>query len=250
MMTVRPGTSEDFDVIIALMDEAVAWLAGQGRTGQWGSEPFSTLTRSVEYMRQEVEANDLWIAEIDGQPVGAMLLGEAPTRYVEPVEERELFLHLLVTSRRVIGQGVGRALVERAIAGGAGAGDRPDQGRLLRRGRPQAGPGLRAARIHPDARRDGQRVAGTGAGDAGIGEYVQNGHRVIDWARRYAMNIYLGKHFEEFIRKQVESGRYANASEVVREALRFHEINEIKRERLRAKWPKRTPTSSTVTSSR
>ena len=49
------------------------------------------------------------------------------------------------------------------------------------------------------------------------------------------MNIYLGKHFEEFIRKQVESGRYANASEVVREALRFHEINEIKRERLRAK---------------
>jgi antitoxin ParD1/3/4 len=49
------------------------------------------------------------------------------------------------------------------------------------------------------------------------------------------MNIYLGKHFEEFIRKQVESGRYANASEVVREALRRQEIYEIKLERLRAK---------------
>jgi len=49
------------------------------------------------------------------------------------------------------------------------------------------------------------------------------------------MNIYLGKHFEEFIRKQVESGRYANASEVVREALRLYEDNEIKLERLRAK---------------
>jgi antitoxin ParD1/3/4 len=48
------------------------------------------------------------------------------------------------------------------------------------------------------------------------------------------MNIYLGKHFEEFIRKQVESGRYANASEVVREALRRAEIYEIKLERLRA----------------
>ena len=101
MISIRAGSIEDFDVIIALMDEAVAWLAEQGRTGQWGSEPFSTLTRSVEYIRQEVEANDLWIAEIDGGPVGAMLLGEAPTRYVEPVEERELFLHLLVTSRRV-----------------------------------------------------------------------------------------------------------------------------------------------------
>ena len=49
------------------------------------------------------------------------------------------------------------------------------------------------------------------------------------------MNIYLGKHFEEFIRKQVDSGRYANASEVVREALRLYEDNEVKLERLRAK---------------
>jgi antitoxin ParD1/3/4 len=49
------------------------------------------------------------------------------------------------------------------------------------------------------------------------------------------MNIYLGKHFEEFVRKQVESGRYANASEVVREALRRQEIYETKLERLRAK---------------
>jgi GNAT superfamily N-acetyltransferase len=115
-MQIRQGTIADFDAILTLMDEAVAWLAGQGRTGQWGSEPFSSLTRSVEYMRREVEENDLWIAEIDGEPVGAMLLGEAPTRYVEPVAERELFLHLLVTSRRCIGQGIGRALIERARA--------------------------------------------------------------------------------------------------------------------------------------
>jgi GNAT superfamily N-acetyltransferase len=113
-MKIQRGTIDDFDSIIALMDEAVAWLAGQGRTGQWGSEPFSTLTRSVEFMRREVEENDLWIAEIDGEAVGAMLLGEAPTRYVEPVAERELFLHLLVTSRRFTGQGIGRALVEQA----------------------------------------------------------------------------------------------------------------------------------------
>lgn len=49
------------------------------------------------------------------------------------------------------------------------------------------------------------------------------------------MNIYLGKHFEELIRAQVESGRYANASEVVREALRRYEIDEEKLARLRAK---------------
>lgn len=37
------------------------------------------------------------------------------------------------------------------------------------------------------------------------------------------MNIYLGEHFDTFIRNQVATGRYANASEVVREALRVLE---------------------------
>ena len=49
------------------------------------------------------------------------------------------------------------------------------------------------------------------------------------------MNIYLGKHFEEMIREKVASGRYANASEVVREALRRMEVDEEKLARLRAK---------------
>jgi antitoxin ParD1/3/4 len=48
------------------------------------------------------------------------------------------------------------------------------------------------------------------------------------------MNIYLGKHFEAMIREKVESGRYANASEVVREALRRIEVDDQKLARLRA----------------
>ena len=49
------------------------------------------------------------------------------------------------------------------------------------------------------------------------------------------MNVSLGKHFEEMIRAKVESGMYANASEVVREALRRFEIQEAKLARLREK---------------
>lgn len=37
-------------------------------------------------------------------------------------------------------------------------------------------------------------------------------------------NVALGNHYEEFIRKQLESGRYNNASEVVRAGLRLLEI--------------------------
>ena len=42
----------------------------------------------------------------------------------------------------------------------------------------------------------------------------------------------IGEHFERFIRRQVEGGRYASASEVVRDALRLLEQREHQREAL------------------
>ncbi len=44
------------------------------------------------------------------------------------------------------------------------------------------------------------------------------------------MNFSLGRHFEEYVRGKVESGRYNNASEVIRDALRLHEEQEILRD--------------------
>jgi len=54
------------------------------------------------------------------------------------------------------------------------------------------------------------------------------------------MNISLTAELEKIVKEKVESGLYNNASEVIREALRFtysHEqlLNEIKLERLRSK---------------
>jgi antitoxin ParD1/3/4 len=39
----------------------------------------------------------------------------------------------------------------------------------------------------------------------------------------------IGNHFEEFVRRQVRSGRFASASEVVREGLRLMEEHEAER---------------------
>ena len=114
MITIRSGNLDDFAGVMRLMDEAVAWLVAQGRTGQWGSEPMSSSDARIDRMRAEVEHNDLWIAEIDGAPVGAMLLGTEPMPYVAAVNEPELYLHLLVTSALHRGSGIGQALVDKA----------------------------------------------------------------------------------------------------------------------------------------
>ena len=48
-------------------------------------------------------------------------------------------------------------------------------------------------------------------------------------------NINLTEHFDRFVEHQVSSGRYSNASEIVRDALRLLEVQEQEREaKLRA----------------
>jgi antitoxin ParD1/3/4 len=46
-------------------------------------------------------------------------------------------------------------------------------------------------------------------------------------------SITLGKHFDEFITQQIKGGRYASASEAVRDGLRLLEEREIKLNTLR-----------------
>ncbi len=57
-----------------------------------------------------------------------------------------------------------------------------------------------------------------------------------------ASSYTLGEHFEAFIKQQIEGGRYASASEVVRDGLRLLEEQQQRREavlnRLRGKVEK------------
>ncbi|MBL7939706.1 MAG: type II toxin-antitoxin system ParD family antitoxin [Flavobacteriales bacterium] len=45
-------------------------------------------------------------------------------------------------------------------------------------------------------------------------------------------SILLGEHFEEFVARQVKSGKFASVSEVIRSALRLFEFEETKKESL------------------
>jgi GNAT superfamily N-acetyltransferase len=111
---IRAGTAADLDAVLALMDDAVAWMVERGQTGQWGSEPISGRLSFVERLEEWERAGGLRIAETDGEAVGALVVGEAQP-YVHAVDEPELYVILLVSSRRHAGEGIGAALVRRAI---------------------------------------------------------------------------------------------------------------------------------------
>ncbi|WUH97050.1 GNAT family N-acetyltransferase [Spirillospora sp. NBC_00431] len=114
-MRIRVGNMEDVPAVLALYDRAVEWLVASGRSGQWGSEPWSTKPKSIERVRRFARSGEMRVAEHDGEVVGAMRLGAAP-QTIPPAGEPDLFLEALVIDRRVAGLGVGKALLDQARA--------------------------------------------------------------------------------------------------------------------------------------
>jgi GNAT superfamily N-acetyltransferase len=68
----------------------------------------------VEAITAKVTGGTAWIAEIQGQPAGAMTLCPAAPHYVPAAAQPELYITLLVTARPFTGRGVGAALLAHA----------------------------------------------------------------------------------------------------------------------------------------
>lgn len=114
-MHVRTGSVSDLADTLSLLDDAIAWLAAQGRTGQWGETPFSAVEARVEQIRTMLSDRTARIAEDDGAVVGVCVLADQPLPYVEPAAIPEIYLQLLVTDRTRSGSGIGRTLVDDAV---------------------------------------------------------------------------------------------------------------------------------------
>jgi len=112
-LEIRRGSSADFDVLLALFDEAVAWMVARGQEGQWGARPFSERRETRRRVAEMAASDGLWIAQRDGEPVGALIVGTHPP-HVEPIERSELYIELLISSRAHAGSGIGARLAARA----------------------------------------------------------------------------------------------------------------------------------------
>lgn len=114
-MRLRQGSPEDTPELLRMFDEAVVWLTDRGSAEQWGTRPWSEIPERVEMVRG-LAAEGLWIAEIDGAAAGALVISENALEYAPPVDERELYVRLLLTSRAHTGRGVGGRLLDHARA--------------------------------------------------------------------------------------------------------------------------------------
>jgi GNAT superfamily N-acetyltransferase len=109
------GGAGDTPLLLALFDDAVAWLFARGQTGQWGSEPFSANPARVARAEGWAQGGGLWFAVARrGRPAGAIVLGEAHD-YVPPADRSELYVQVLLTAAARRGRGVGARLIEHAV---------------------------------------------------------------------------------------------------------------------------------------
>jgi GNAT superfamily N-acetyltransferase len=112
--TIRPGDESDGPAVVALFDEVVGWLVERGQTGQWGATPFSERPGVRERVDGFRIGGGLYIAERDEVPVGVLVVGAAPD-YAPPAPVPDLYVILLLSSRRSAGHGIGSAMVNKAV---------------------------------------------------------------------------------------------------------------------------------------
>ena len=115
MLRIRDGGRQDIGWLLGLFDEAVAWMVARGQPGQWGSQPFTGNPRWIARVGGLIDSGGLRVAELDGEAVAALVVGIAPL-YVPPPELPELYINLLISSRRHAGKRIGSRLVLHAVA--------------------------------------------------------------------------------------------------------------------------------------
>ncbi|MCP1292783.1 GNAT family N-acetyltransferase [Chromobacterium sp. S0633] len=110
-LIIRRASAADAPAVLKIFDEIIAWFVAMGNAEQWGSEPWSSQPRQVERVVEACSLPGAWVAEEEGGAVLAVLvLGEAMP-YAPAATEPEIYVRLLVASRRSGARGVGRRLM-------------------------------------------------------------------------------------------------------------------------------------------
>lgn len=118
-LEIRRATPEQAALASAILTEAAAWLIGRGEK-LWEPEWLTP-----EKLRPVAERGELYLAWLEGEPVGTITLQWEDEPFWPDVPAGEsAFFHKLAVRRGVAGHGVSRALVGWALEQARAAGKR------------------------------------------------------------------------------------------------------------------------------
>ncbi len=112
-LSIREGSVADEAAVLALFDESVRWLVARGQAGQWGTEPWSAQPELCALVNRTLRESEVRIAEHGGEVAGVLAVGSSPP-YVPGNPMPELYVALLLSTRRLSGHGIGAHLLELA----------------------------------------------------------------------------------------------------------------------------------------
>jgi len=116
-LRIVQATPADVQVASSILQEAARWLVDTGR------EMWYPYELTPEQLSPPAEAGELYLAKLDGVPVGTMIFQWDDQLFWPDVPAGEsAFFHRLAVRRSVAGQGVSTAMIEWAKAMAAKAG--------------------------------------------------------------------------------------------------------------------------------
>jgi ribosomal protein S18 acetylase RimI-like enzyme len=114
-VNIRRCQAQDVATVAALLDEATAWVGDRGYE-QWPL-PFPR-----EEIAAAIERGEVYLAELDGEPVATVTLLWEDPQYCGERPPDAAYVHKLTARRACAGRRIGSALVDWADAAAARAG--------------------------------------------------------------------------------------------------------------------------------
>jgi len=113
ILQVRRGAADDFELILAMIDEAATWLRDK-QTDQW-AQPWPSRAARDERVRRGLRDGGTWIVEEHGVPIATITY--RPTGNLRLWTRRQrrqpsVYVSRLIVRRSHAGLGIGEALVD------------------------------------------------------------------------------------------------------------------------------------------
>lgn len=114
-ISISQASQDDLLPILKLFDEAVIWLNQRGIEKQWGTKPFSASPQIHEQFLGWINRGTMFVARLHNGIVGSLALNPVAPPYIakrwQSFPSSAFYLEAFVTSRSLVGQNIGRALL-------------------------------------------------------------------------------------------------------------------------------------------